>query len=252
MKISIITVCYNSVNTIGDTIVSLASQKYSEWEHIIVDGASRDGTLDIIKNASYITKFISEPDNGIYDAMNKGLTLAKGDIIGFLNSDDFYADDTILTQVAEVFKDTSIQACYADLVYVDQHDANKTVRYWKSRDYVTGLFKSGWMPAHPTFFVRKSVYERFGMFNLNYRIAADFDLLFRLIEQNNIKTKYLPKVLVKMRLGGTTNKSYENIWIQNKEIVNILHNYYPDFSLSKFILSKFFDRAKQFINRPKY
>jgi hypothetical protein len=136
------------------------------------------------------------------------------------------------------------------LEYVNQKNTNQVVRYWKSQDYTSGLFKSGWMPAHPTFFVRRSVYERFGVFNLNYKIAADFELLFRLIEQNNIKTKYLPKVLVKMRLGGTTNKSISNIMRQNKEIITILKKQYSDISLVKFILNKLFNRFFQFILRP--
>jgi len=183
MKISIITVCYNSADTIADTIASVASQQYKDKEHIIVDGASRDSTMDIVKSAGSITRYISEPDKGIYDGMNKGLKLATGDVIGLLNADDFYADDTVLTQVAEAFKKPNIQACFANLVYVDQHDTSRVVRYWKSRPYQQGLFKSGWMPAHPTFFVRKEVYEQYGLFDLSYKIAADFELLFRFIEQ---------------------------------------------------------------------
>jgi len=218
MKISIITVCYNSADTIADTIASVASQQYKDKEHIIVDGASRDSTMDIVKSAGSITRYISEPDKGIYDGMNKGLKLATGDVIGLLNADDFYADDTVLTQVAEAFKKPNIQACFANLVYVDQHDTSRVVRYWKSRPYQQGLFKSGWMPAHPTFFVRKEVYEQYGLFDLSYKIAADFELLFRFIEQKNITTAYIDNVLVHMRTGGTTNKNLKNIWVQNKEI----------------------------------
>lgn len=250
MKITIITVCYNSADTIADTITSVASQQYNDKEHIIVDGASRDGTMDIVKNAASITRYISEPDKGIYDGMNKGLKLATGDIIGLLNADDFYADETVLTQVAETFKKTNIQACFANLVYVDQQDTSLVVRYWKSRPYQQGLFKSGWMPAHPTFFVRREIYEKYGLFNLDYKIAADFELLFRFIEQCQINTVYLDKVLVKMRTGGTTNKSLKNIWEQNKEIIQTLKLTYPDFSVSKFILRKFLNRSKQFIQKP--
>jgi len=183
MKISIITVCYNSAETITDTITSVASQQYNDKEHIIVDGASRDSTMDIVKSADSISRYISEPDKGIYDGMNKGLRLATGDVIGLLNADDFYADDTVLSQVANVFKDPNMKACFANLVYVDQHDTSRVVRYWKSRPYQQGLFKSGWMPAHPTFFVKKEVYAQYGLFDLSYKIAADFELLFRLIEQ---------------------------------------------------------------------
>ncbi len=182
--------------------------------------------------------------------MNKGISLATGDVIGTLNADDFYVSDSVLKDVSKIFEDPTVEACFADLVYVDQHNTSNTVRYWKSRDYIPGLFKSGWMPAHPTFFARRSVYERLGMFNLNYKIAADFELLFRLIEQNNIKTKYLPKVLVKMRLGGTTNKSISNIMRQNKEIITILKKQYSDISLVKFILNKLYNRFFQYILRP--
>lgn len=218
-----------------------------EIEHIIVDGASSDSTLAIVKQFHHVTKVISEPDNGIYDAMNKGLSVATGDIVGFLNADDFYVDDTVLTQVAKVFEDSSIQACYADLIYVDQNDTSRVIRYWKSEDFKPGLFKQGWMPAHPTFFVRKEVYERLGGFNLELKIAADFELLFRFIEQHRIKTIYTPKVFVKMRLGGTTNKNLSNIVKQNREIILTLKQQHSNFSLLSFIANKSLSRLKQFL-----
>jgi glycosyltransferase involved in cell wall biosynthesis len=253
MKISIITVCYNSEKTIYDTLQSVSNQVFVDIEHIIVDGASSDSTLAIVNQFPHVTKVISEPDKGIYDAMNKGIAMATGDIIGTLNADDFYASNTALKEVLSAFENNpTIAASYADLVYVSENDTNKIVRFWKSQPYKDGLFKSGWMPAHPTFFAKKSVYEKFGLFSLDFKIAADFELLFRLIGQNKIKTKYIPNVIVKMRLGGTTNKSFKNIWIQNKEIVNTLRRYYPDFSLLKFILSKLNNRVKQFIRYPKY
>lgn len=250
MKISIITVCYNSSATIEDTILSVASQQGVDVEHIIIDGQSSDGTVDIIKRHQSITKFISERDSGIYDAMNKGIALATGDVIGTLNADDFYADQYVLKEVAKLLANPAQEACYGDLLYVSQADKDKTVRYWRSRNYVVGLFKSGWMPAHPTFFARKSVYERLGAFNLDYKIAADFELLFRFIELNRISVAYLPKVLVKMRTGGTTNKSMSNVFKQNKEIITILSNHYQDFSAIKFFVKKVFNRLFQFLTRP--
>ena len=250
MKVSIITVSFNSALTIKDTINSVLSQTYQDIEYIIIDGASSDKTLDIIKSYNGKLTYISEKDGGIYDAMNKGIALATGDVIGTLNADDFYTNENVLEEIAQLFMDSNVEACFGDLVYVDQKSTNKIVRYWKSRDYILGLFKSGWMPAHPTFFVRKSVYDRLGGFNLEYRIAADFELLFRFIEQNEINTKYLPKVLVKMRLGGTTNKSLSNILRQNKEIISTLKKYYPDFSVLKFIFKKLSDRFFQFLSRP--
>lgn len=251
MKISVITVCYNSAATIGDTINSIASQSYVDKEYIVVDGNSSDATMDIVRASSCVSNFVSESDKGIYDAMNKGITLATGDVVGTLNADDFYANDDVLAKVAKVFLDPTIEACYGDLVYVKQDNVDQVVRFWKSRDYESGLFKSGWMPAHPTFFVRKSVYDKLGNFDLDYKIAADFELLFRFIEQNKIKTKYLPEVLVKMRLGGTTNKNLSNILKQNKEIIAILNRHYGDFSTGKFIFIKLANRLLQFFHRPK-
>lgn len=250
MQISIITVCYNSALTIENTIASVAQQNYKNVEYILIDGASTDNTVDIIKRHKEVSMVVSEPDEGIYDAMNKGLLLAAGDVIGTLNADDFYIDKNVLSEVASVFEDESIDACFADLVYVDQFDTNKIVRYWQSKPYNEGLFKQGWMPAHPTFFARKCIYEKFGVFNLDYKIAADFELLFRFIEKNKIRTAYLPKVIIKMRLGGTTNKSMRNIKFQNEEIIQILRSHYRDFSVVKFWSHKVANRFLQFVCRP--
>ena len=251
MKISIITVCFNSASTVVDTIDSVASQSYADKEYIVVDGNSKDATMEIVGTSPCVSHFVSEPDKGIYDAMNKGIALATGDVVGTLNADDFYANDDVLAEVAKVFLDPTIEACYGDLIYVKQDNVDQVVRFWKSREYESGLFKSGWMPAHPTFFVRKSVYDKLGSFNLNYKIAADFELLFRFIEQNKIKTKYLPRVLVRMRLGGTTNKNISNIIRQNKEIISILTKHYGDFSTGKFVFIKLANRLLQFFRRPK-
>lgn len=251
MKISIVTVCYNSENTILSTLDSVSQQDYSNIEHVIIDGVSKDGTLNIINSHLSANKVVvSELDNGIYDAMNKGIKLASGEVIGTLNADDFYIENDVVSEVANTFEDSTIEACFADLVYVDQTDTDKVVRYWKSQPYTAGLFKQGWMPAHPTFFVRKSVYERLGHFDLNYRIAADFELLFRFIEKHKIKTAYIPKVMVKMRLGGTTNASFANVVTQNKEIISTLQHHYSNFSVIGFILRKLMNRLSQFINRP--
>lgn len=218
MKISIITATYNSGKTIKDTIISVYNQKYPNIEHLIVDGNSRDNTLEIIQNIpNKVVKIISEPDKGIYDAMNKGINLATGDIVGILNSDDFYSSDDIISDVAGIFQKTNCDAIYGDLEYVNEINTNKVVRYWKSKEYKKGLFKTGWHPAHPTFFVKKEIYEKYGNFNLKYRIAADYEIMLRFIEKNKIKTVYLPKTMVKMRTGGASNKSLKNIIQANKE-----------------------------------
>ena len=252
MKISIITVCFNSAATIADTIKSVSDQKNINVEYILVDGGSTDATVQIIKQHTGVATVVSEPDHGIYDAMNKGIRLTTGDVIGTLNADDFYMDDFVLEAVAQVFLDPTVEACYGDLLYVRQNDTGQAVRFWKSTVFKPGLFKLGWMPAHPTFFVRASVYNRLGAFDLNYKIAADFELLFRFIEQNRIKTVYLPKVLVKMRLGGTTNKNMANVATQNREIFSILRRYYADFSVLRFVVSKALNRIKQFYHGYKF
>ena len=205
MKISIITVCYNSEVTIENTLRSVATQTYPYIEHIIIDAQSSDGTMDIVNHyRARLTHVVSEPDRGMYDAMNKGLNLATGDVIGFLNSDDVFADNTVLEQVAEAFSKKGVDACYADLVYVDKENMTKVTRYWKSRPYEDGLFEKGWMPAHPTFYARRWVYEKYGKYDLAYRRQSDFELTLRFLAVHKINTIYIPKVLVRMRSGGAS------------------------------------------------
>lgn len=219
MKISIITVVFNNVRTIEDTIRAVEMQNYSDVEHIVIDGASTDGTLEVLRrHQDKIAKLVSEPDRGIFDAMNKGLRLATGDVVGFLNADDVYADTAVFHTVAEVFADETVDACYADLVYVDPVDLNKQVRYWKSKPFCPGMFSTGWVPAHPTFFARRAIYARDGGFDESLGLAADYELMLRLLERHRIKALYVPKVFVKMRLGGASNRSLRNIVQQNIDI----------------------------------
>ena len=218
MKVSLITISYNSADTISDTIQSVASQSYSDIEYIVVDGASKDATLKIISDHSaYIHKHISEADKGIYDGMNKGLQLASGDIIGILNSDDVYADKEVIQDIVALFEKDYCDAVYADLVYVDRHDLNKTIRYWKAKAYHEGDFKKGWMPPHPTFFVRRKIYEQYGYFNLDLKSAADYEIMLRFIHKHKIKISYLPRVIVKMRAGGQSNVTLKNRIKANRE-----------------------------------
>jgi glycosyltransferase len=193
-------------------------QAYKNIEHIIVDGGSTDGTFDVVnKHKDRIAKAISEPDNGMYDAINKGIRLATGEVIGILNSDDFYAHNKVLENVAQAIKEHNVDSCYGDLQYVNKKNTQKVIRYWKSRPYEEGLFYKGWMPPHPTFFVKKEIYERYGYFNANFKIAADYELMLRFLEKNKISTRYVPELFVKMRMGGASNKNIKNLLIKSAE-----------------------------------
>ena len=210
MKISIITITYNSAQTLEDTLKSVTSQDYPNLEYIIIDGKSKDTTLQIVdKYKSGIAKVVSERDKGLYDALNKGIKHATGDVIGMLHSDDLYANESVISNVMKKFaEDPSIEGVYADLVFVNRNDTNKSMRVWESGTYQEGDFLKGWMPPHPTFFVRKEVYEKFGGFNTELKLSADYELMLRLIHKNNIKLAYLPQVIVKMRMGGVSNVSF--------------------------------------------
>lgn len=208
MRISVITATYNSGRTIGDTLESVLRQTYSDVELIVVDGASRDDTMDVVRR--YEPRFggrlhwTSEPDRGIYDAMNKGIARATGDVIGILNSDDFYTSDTVLERVAEAMAGGDVDAVYGDIHYVRDGDLRRCVRYYSSRPFRRGLMRLGFMPAHPSFYCRREVYERCGTFDTTYRVAADFENLLRLIYVNRIRTRYLPVDFVTMRTGGAS------------------------------------------------
>ena len=211
MKISIITATWNSSATIENAILSVASQTYPQVQHIVVDGNSSDETLAIVfRHAHRIDKLISEPDHGIYDAMNKGISLATGDVIGILNSDDFYAHTRVLEKVAGIFEEESIDTCYGDLVYVDPANLERINRYWRSGQHRPGSFYQGWMPPHPTFFVRRRVYEKYGNFNLSLGTAADYELTLRFLLKYGVSTTYIPEVLVHMRSGGASNASLKS------------------------------------------
>ncbi len=218
MKISIITVCFNSGATIRDTIESVLAQTYPHIEHIIVDGASRDNTMNIVnEHRGRLGPVLSEKDNGIYDAMNKGIALATGDVIGILNSDDFYADNDVLSKVAACFQETGADSVFGDLVYVDSQDTSDIIRIWKSGPYRAGAFKKGWHPPHPSFFVKKSIYNQYGNFNLSFKIASDYEIMLRFLERYKITSVYLPLTIVTMRTGGASNRSFRNIWKANRE-----------------------------------
>lgn len=212
MKITVITAAYNAVSTVEDCIRSVCGQSHRDIEHIVIDGGSKDGTVEKIrKYEKYLGGWLSEKDNGFYYALNKAICMATGDIVGILNADDVYANQQTLELVAENFERNGMDSCYGDLVYVDRYRAQRIIRYWRSGEYVTGNFKKGWMPPHPAFFVRREIYEKLGLFNTRFRIAADYELMLRFLEIHKISTVYIPRVLVKMRWGGASNRNLMNL-----------------------------------------
>lgn len=211
MKVSIITVCYNSEKTIEHTIQSVLSQDYPDIEYLLIDGQSKDQTIDIAnKYKKHIAKIVSQKDKGIYDAINKGIQLASGDIVGILNADDFYIDKKVISKIVHLFQTKRTDSVYADLVYVKKDDTDKIVRYWKSRPYRAGLFLRGWMPPHPTFFVKKTVYDKYGLYTTQLSSAADYEFMLRVLHRHKISTAYLPEVIIKMRVGGKSNINLKN------------------------------------------
>jgi len=225
MKISIITVVWNNKETIKDAIDSVLSQTYENIEYIVVDGNSSDGTVEIVQGyGDKISTFVSEKDKGIYDGLNKGISLATGELIAFIHSDDLYASRSVIEDVMKQFElDASLDGVYGDLIYTHKHDTSKVLRYWKSKDFDSSLLKQGWMPAHPTFVLKKEVYDKYGNFDLDFKIAGDYDFMLRVLSAG-IKVKYIPQVLYKMRVGGESNKSLNNIIRKSREDLRALKN----------------------------
>jgi glycosyltransferase involved in cell wall biosynthesis len=217
-KISVITVCYNSGNTIEDTIRSVVSQDYLNKEYIIIDGGSEDNTLEIAaRYKNGISTLISEKDKGMYDAINKGIALASGDIIAILNSDDFYVNETILSEVVAEFDKKKVDSVYCDLQYVERDNTDTVKRNWKAGAYEEGMFYKGWMPPHPAFFLKKKCYDAYGCFNTTLKSAADYELMLRMLHVKKVSTSYLPILAVKMRTGGKSNISVANRIKANRE-----------------------------------
>lgn len=226
MKLSIITATFNAAHTVSDSLESVARQHYREFEHWVVDGGSRDGTQAVVeRHRDRLAGFISEPDKGIYDALNKGVARATGDVIGFLHADDIFANDDVLTKIAAAFSDPMVDAVYGDLNYVDKRNVTRVIRYWKAGDFDAARLTRGWMPPHPTFYVRRSVYERLGAFNLKYRISADYDAMMRFLFLGKIRAAYIPEVLVLMRVGGASNRSARAITRKTLEDLQIIRSH---------------------------
>ena len=235
MKISIITISYNSENSISETFQSVKNQSFNNYEYLLIDGGSSDRTITIAKNQDHITKIVSEPDKGIYDALNKGIKNATGDIIGFLHSDDTFYDENSLQKIANAFDDNT-DCVFGDLIYTDKDE--KITRLWKGSDFVKGTFKKGWKPAHPTFYCRRSVYEKWGLYDDSFKIAGDFELMLRFFEKHNIRPKYIPHKLVNMKLGGVSNRSLKNKIDILKEEYSAFHQNSIPFNKLTYTLSK--------------
>lgn len=226
MNVSIVTVSFNSRLTIGDTLRSVAAQSHPDIEHIVVDGASEDATLEIVRReGGHVAKVVSEPDRGIYDAMNKGLRLATGDFVGFLNADDMLADRDAVARLAEFASRGDADAVFGDLVYVRAADMNSVVRYWTCGDFSRRRLRLGWMPPHPTFYVRRSRLTEVGEFDTGLRIAADYDFMMRCLTRPGVRTAYVPEVIVRMRLGGISNRSIASMLDKSREDLAVMRRY---------------------------
>lgn len=222
MKISVITATYNCGKTLRTTLESIAAQTYPDIEHLVMDGGSSDDTLDIVHGwTAHPLSLESGRDKGIYDALNKGINKASGEIVGFLHADDVLQDESVLKRIAHAFEDPKVQVVYGDLVYVDQEDLGRVVRTWRSGEFEPRKLRHGWMPPHPTFYARRSLYEHRGGFDLRYRIAADYDCMLRLLVSGGVKVKYIPEILVRMRMGGVSNRSLRNMLQKSREDLEI-------------------------------
>jgi glycosyltransferase involved in cell wall biosynthesis len=250
VKISIITASFNSASTIADTLYSISVQTHQEVEHLVIDGASSDRTLQIVRDrGSPGLKIISETDRGIYDAMNKGLAVATGEVVGFLNSDDMYADTEVLERVAKAFGDPRVDIVYGDIVFVSQQDTTRVVRLWTSRPHAPGLCATGWMPPHPSLYVRRSVYEKHGGYDLAFPAAADFEMALRLLDKASLRSAYIPHVQVRMRMGGQSTRSIRNIISGSREVSRACRKHGLPGGV-RFAVMRLLAKVPQFLRRP--
>jgi glycosyltransferase involved in cell wall biosynthesis len=251
VKVSIITVVLNNESYIEKCIKSVLSQDYDDIEYIVIDGGSIDGTVDHIrKYEKFISKWISGPDSGIYEAMNKGIKAATGEVVGILNSDDFYPETDVIDQVIHEFDSKGVDSVFADLVYVKRDSPDEIVRYYRSLNFHPKRFAFGWMPAHPTFFVRRDCYERYGLFKTDYKIAADYELLVRFLSKHEISFSYIPRVIINMRTGGVSTKNIKSNWILNNEIIRACRENGIKTNILK-VYSKYLVKGFQLLHRPQ-
>lgn len=225
MRISIVTAVYNRANTVGDALASVQGQSFSVAEHLIQDGGSTDGTLDVVQSRRTAeTSLVSEPDTGIYDAINKGISRATGDVIGLMHSDDFFAHARVLERIAEFFESNDVAGVYGDLDYVSAQDPRRVIRRWRSGYYSRSKLKRGWMPPHPTLYLRREVFEKWGLYDPNFQISADYDAILRYLWRGDLSITYLPEVLVKMRIGGESNRSLIQVYKKSLEDYRAIKN----------------------------
>ena len=223
IKISVVTVALNAAGTLAQTLKSVAGQDWPDVEHWLIDGGSRDGTGELVKlHGNHLAGFISEPDRGLYDALNKGIARCTGDVVGFLNADDLYAGTRVLSRVAASFDSPGVGAVYGDLQYVGRDNTSEVIRYWRAGEFKRRKLAWGWMPPHPTLYVRRETYQRIGVFDTSYRIAADYDFILRLFSDPHLRVVYIPEVLVNMRSGGVSNRSLLNLLRKSSEDLRAL------------------------------
>ena len=245
--VTIITIVHNNVKTIRTAVQSVAHQSYENIEHIVIDNCSNDGTLEAIyQQENDISLIISEPDDGIYHALNKGIKLANGEIIGFLNSDDVLKNRNTITTIVQNLMAEDNEAVYGDLQYFSKQRPNRIIRSWKSNKYTSKKFRQGWMPPHPTFYTYKDIYLKYGFFDISYKISSDYDMMLRLLYEKKIKAKYIPEVLVKMQRGGVSNQNLRSIMLKSKEDFLIMKKY--NFSLLT-LINKTLRKFSQFFRR---
>jgi len=245
-RFSIITASFNSQAHIADTIQSVKMQQGVDFEHLIIDGCSSDNTSSVVMGLMHPSlTFYSDPDKGVYDAMNNGAIVSSGEIVTFLNSDDYYAVDTALKQVGKVFEDSTVDVCYANLDYVSKSNEKRIIRKWRSRSFKPGLFSKGWCPAHPTFFIRRSALDNVGLFDLSYPIGNDVEWMMRALEVKRLRSVFIPNVLVKMRIGGISNSSLAAVLTQNLTIIKALKKFNLWNGFANFIFHKLISRIVQ-------
>lgn len=252
MKVSIITTTFNSAATVASTLESVQNQTHPHIEHIIVDGASRDDTLSIVRSFPHVKKIVSEPDNGLYDAINKGIGMSTGDIVGILNSDDFFPDNRVIENIVQAFDVPETEAVYGDIAFVKPNNLEKVVRLYSAKRFSPAKFAYGYMPPHPSFYTWKRLYDKYGLYKQDYTIAADYELLMRFLYMHKIRYHYINQVLVYMRTGGISNKSWLSRYVLNKEIIRACreNGVYTNMAvLSVKYVNKVFEYIKPALNR---